>query len=403
QEELQSSTLGEIGSFKNGINKGKEDFGRGVPFVNLMDVFGKSVVEEIDLELVDASPKEVQLYSLKKGDVLFIRSSVKREGVGETALLIKDLPNTVYSGFLIRFRSNESLLFDSFKRYCFWDRRFRNRLISLSTTSANTNINQESLQSLGLIYPSLPEQRKIADFLSAVDEKIRLLTEKKEKLETYKKGVMQKLFPKQGQTNPELRFKRPDGTAFPDWEEKRWSDIGHFYYGKSAPKSSISLDAPTPCVRYGELYSTYDEIIEEIKSYTNTPVKDLKFSKGGEVLVPRVGEDPLDFANCSYLPFKGVAIGEMISVFNTKENGEYLTFYINGQLRRDLGRLVEGGSVANLYFRYLEDIRIKIPSREEQAAIVDFIKSVRSKIALIESKIDQMKGFKKGLLQQMFV
>lgn len=63
---------------------------------------------------------------------------------------------------------------------------------------------------------------------------------------------------------PALRFSEFSG----EWKKQRISDIGHFYYGKSAPKFSLSLDAPTPCVRYGELYSTYGEVITEIRSRT---------------------------------------------------------------------------------------------------------------------------------------
>ena len=83
--------LGQKGEFKNGINKGKEDFGFGVPFVNLMDVFGKTVLTEDNFGLVNASEKEVKQYELKKGDVLFIRSSVKKSGVGETIVILKDI------------------------------------------------------------------------------------------------------------------------------------------------------------------------------------------------------------------------------------------------------------------------------------------------------------------------
>ena len=144
----EEKKLGEIGEFKNGINKGKNDFGFGVPFINLMDVFGKSTISDLNLDLVNANDKELEQYELKKGDVLFIRSSVKKSGVGATSVVLKDLKNTVYSGFLIRFRDGKIRLDLNFKKYCFSFRKFRQDLISLSTTSANTNINQESLNEL---------------------------------------------------------------------------------------------------------------------------------------------------------------------------------------------------------------------------------------------------------------
>ena len=108
---------------------------------------------------------------------------------------------------------------------------------------------------------------------------------------------------------PKLRFKEFSG----DWETGIISDYGYFYYGKSAPKWSITTDAKIPCIRYGELCTTHNEIVKEIKTYTNMSKENLKFSKGGEVLVPRVGEKPLEFSKCTYLPFKDIAIGEMIA------------------------------------------------------------------------------------------
>ncbi|APG65430.1 hypothetical protein LPB136_08710 [Tenacibaculum todarodis] len=201
-----------------------------------------------------------------------------------------------------------------------------------------------------------------------------------------------------GKSIPLIRFPEFSG----EWTKKKLSDIGYFYYGKSAPKWSLSKDAKTPCVRYGELYSTFGEVVDKIHSYTNIDPKNLKFSKGGEILVPRVGEDPLDFANCSYLPFKDVAIGEMISVFNTEENGLYLTYYINGCLKKGLAKMVEGGSVSNLYFRYLEPLKINIPSLPEQQKIASFLTDVDNKITILTKKKELLEQYKKGVMQKIF-
>ncbi|MEI7999119.1 MAG: restriction endonuclease subunit S, partial [Candidatus Omnitrophota bacterium] len=192
--EWELKKMMEIGEFKNGINKGKEDFGFGFPFINLMDVFGKSTISDLKLDLVNANEKELKLYELKKGDVLFIRSSVKKSGVGETSLVLEDLKNTVFSGFLIRFRDTKLGIDLGFKKYCFAVKKFRENLIALSTTSANTNINQESLNELVIPIPSLEEQTKIANFLSAIDEKINCCTDQISKTEQYKKGLLQKMF-----------------------------------------------------------------------------------------------------------------------------------------------------------------------------------------------------------------
>ncbi|RZQ53747.1 hypothetical protein C1E23_07730 [Pseudoalteromonas phenolica] len=178
--------------------------------------------------------------------------------------------------------------------------------------------------------------------------------------------------------------------------------FGSFYYGKSAPKWSLSEDAKTPCVRYGELYSTFSGEVDSIRSYTNIPKEKLKFSSGGEVLIPRVGENPLDFSKASYLPLKDIAIGEMISVYETEENGRYITQYIRGKLTKKFARVVEGGNVSNLYFRYLEPIEIALPSLNEQKKVADLFDKLDKKINLLKKKYDLLERYKKGAMQKIF-
>lgn len=201
---------------------------------------------------------------------------------------------------------------------------------------------------------------------------------------------------------PKLRFKDNNGNDYPNWVNSTIGKSGYFYYGKSAPKWSITDTATTPCVRYGELYTTHNIIVKKIYSYTNIPKENLKFSTGNEVLVPRVGEEPLDFCKCCYLPFKDVAIGEMISVYNTKNSPLFISYMFNGTMKYKFARLVEGGNVSNLYYSYLENISINLPCLEEQKKIANFLSTVDKKITNLENIITSLENQKKGLLQQIF-
>jgi type I restriction enzyme S subunit len=193
-EDWEVKTLGELGKFKNGINKGKEEFGHGFPFVNLMDVFGIATVSNnSDFGLVNSSADERKLYELNKGDVLFVRSSVKPEGVGLTTLVCEVLPDTVFSGFLIRFRDS-GLLNLEYKKYCFGLNGFRTRLIANSTVSANTNVNQDALKALRLAFPpEKKEQTAIATVLTDMDAEIAALEQRRDKTRDLKQGMMQEL------------------------------------------------------------------------------------------------------------------------------------------------------------------------------------------------------------------
>lgn len=199
---------------------------------------------------------------------------------------------------------------------------------------------------------------------------------------------------------PELRF--PEFIEDGDWQKSTIGDIGNFYYGKSAPKWSLSDDALTPCVRYGELYTKFGTIISKIYSHTNVDPNNLRFSKGGEILIPRVGEIPQDFAkNVCFLPFPNIAIGEMISVFETTEHPIFYTHYFR-TLTKQFSEVVEGQNVKNLYYVNLEPITVGKPSYTEQKKIADCLSSLDDVIEANNKKLKLLSDHKKGLLQNLF-
>ena len=165
--------LGELGSLKNGMNFSKEAMGVGYPFVNLQNIFGNNVIDVSDLGKAMASDSQLKDYNLINGDVLFVRSSVKLEGVGEAALVPQTLENTTYSGFIIRFR-DEYGLDNNFKRFVFGIDSVRNQIMSQATNSANKNISQSVLENLELAIPSKSEQQKIGAYFSNLDYLITL-------------------------------------------------------------------------------------------------------------------------------------------------------------------------------------------------------------------------------------
>ena len=185
--------LGELGSLKNGMNFSKDAMGHGFHFVNLQNIFGNNVVNVNALGLADATEKQLLEYSLIEGDVLFVRSSVKLEGVGEAALVPESLENTTYSGFIIRFRDEYGLNND-FKKYIFWTQKVRNQIMSQATNSANKNISQGVLENLTFEVPSFDEQAKIGEFFTNLDHLITLHQRKLEKLKILKKACLEKMF-----------------------------------------------------------------------------------------------------------------------------------------------------------------------------------------------------------------
>ena len=165
--------LGELGSLKNGMNFSKEAMGVGFPFVNLQNIFGNNVIDVSDLGKAMASESQLKDYNLLEGDALFVRSSVKLEGVGEAAIVPHNLENTTYSGFIIRFR-DEYGLDNDFKRFVFGIESVRNQIMAQATNSANKNISQSVLENLDLAIPSKSEQQKIGAYFNNLDHLITL-------------------------------------------------------------------------------------------------------------------------------------------------------------------------------------------------------------------------------------
>ena len=198
---------------------------------------------------------------------------------------------------------------------------------------------------------------------------------------------------------PAIRYK-----GFTDtWEQRKVGEWGNFYYGHSCPKWSVTEDATTPCIRYGEMYTKFGCKIDRVYSYTNIPKENLKFSKGTEVLVPRVGEDPMDYNHCTWLSLANVAIGEMISVYNTEQNPLFTAIMFNATLKYEFAKRVEGGSVTNLYYEKLLEIPVSFPIIEEQKKIASFFENLDTLITLHQRKLFSCKKRARKFLALSFV
>jgi type I restriction enzyme S subunit len=390
--------LSDLGNFKNGLNKSKEDFGHGLPFINLMDVFGKSVISNKNLGLVNSTKKELEAYSLQQGDILFIRSSVKKEGVGETALVLDNLENTTYSGFLIRFRENSDDLDLLYKKYCFKTKKFRNRLLSLSTTSANTNINQELLNLLKLNLPLKPEQQKIAKFLTSTDQKIEQLNQKRTLFGSYKKGLMQKIF------SQEIRFKRDDGGEFEDWVEKRLSDLLIIQRGASPrPIQAFIAKKGVNWIKIGDIAEGAKYIEKTREKITHEGSKKSRMIQPDDFIL----SNSMSFGRPYISKISGCIHDGWLLLRNIDNhilsNNFLYELLSSEKIKKQFKSLAAGSTVNNLKSETVKTVKIQLPSIKEQNKIATFLTSIDQKITQTTQELEQMKHFKKGLLQGMFV
>ena len=166
ENKIKIVKLGELFEFKNGINKEKSSFGKGTPIINYVNVYKKNKIYFEDLQgLVKATDDELIRYKVKRGDVFFTRTSETIEEIGFTSVLLEDIENCVFSGFLLRARPLTDLLLPEYCAYCFSTNSMRNAIIRKSTYTTRALINGTSLSQIEIPLPPLEVQKRIVEVL----------------------------------------------------------------------------------------------------------------------------------------------------------------------------------------------------------------------------------------------
>jgi type I restriction enzyme S subunit len=202
----------------------------------------------------------------------------------------------------------------------------------------------------------------------------------------------------EGDLLPELRFKGFDE----EWKETLLDNIAEFRKGKGISKSDIFDDGTLECIRYGELYTTYNELIVNVVSKTNLPLKGLELSEYNDVIIPASGETQLDIATASCVLKSGVALSGDLNIIRSSLNGIFLSFYLNNKKKLEIAKLAQGSSVVHLYSSQLKSLKLNIPSLPEQQKIASFLSAVDEKIQQLTRKKGLLEQYKKGVMQQLF-
>lgn len=200
---------------------------------------------------------------------------------------------------------------------------------------------------------------------------------------------------------PKIRFSE----FTKDWDNSAFSTvINKSFKGKGIAKKDITSDGQQLCIRYGELYTTYGNVIDIVKSKTNTSIESCVLSKGGELLFPSSGETPEDIATFHSLNSKNIALGGDINAIEFK-NGQFSDFYayyLSSFKKRDVAKYAQGHSVVHLYFSALRNMKIYYPEMQEQEKIAKFLRQVDSLIANLTQQKAKLEEHKKGVMQKIF-
>ena len=238
------------------------------------------------------------------------------------------------------------------------------------------SIDIEGMKTIRIPWASYPEQKSIGDFLTHLDILITLHQRKYEKLVNIKKSMLDKMFPQNGASVPEIRFK-----GFTDpWEQRKLGEIAFFSKGVGYSKNDLCEEG-TPIILYGRLYTKYETCIFDVDTFVKEKAGSV-YSKGGEVIVPASGETAEDISIASVVVKPGILLGGDLNVVSptAEYDSAFLALTISsGATHKYLSSLAQGKSVVHLHNADIQSVSAKFPTKREQ-----------EKIHLLFGKIDTL-------------
>ena len=361
-------------------------------------------------ELVPVINVEVDLsrYSEEKycqeGDLVIADASEGYADIGKTIEIVNLNNERILAGlhtFLARPNKYEMAL--GFAGYLMQSWRVRKQVMVIAQGSKVLGLATGRLGKVKLNIPKFSEQQKIASFLITVDEKLKQLTKKKDLLQDYKKGIMQKIF------SQELRFKDEFGNNYPDWEEKKLGEVGVTFNGLTG-KTKEDFGRGKPYIQYMQIFNSAKIDTSKFGYVDVKEGEKQKTAKYGDVFFTTSSETPMEIGYASVLTEDTEELYLNSFCFGYRPNSlnelypDFASYLFRSEsLRKQIVKLAQGSTRYNMSKVQLMKVLIQLPSLEEQQKIANFLSSLDSKIELVSNQIENTKAFKKGLLQQMFV
>ena len=260
-------------------------------------------------------------------------------------------------------------------------------------------IGKKEISECKLGIPSLPEQRKIAAFLSAIDTHLELLKSELSKWEQFKKGMLQKIF------HQEVRFKAYDGSMYPEWVEKRLGEIGKLLNGYGFDSKSYCKSGKYRIVTIkniqGSKYITLSDTDDFIMELPYN-LKEYQILKERDILISMTGNIGRVSYNKGVLNLLNQRVG-LLRVHDGVCKSYVYEILSSSKFKSQMEYLAEGAAQLNISKAMVESFVLSLPSLPEQQKIADLFLSIDQMIELSRQEVEYWKKKKKGLLQQMFV
>ncbi|MDC0100615.1 restriction endonuclease subunit S [Crocinitomicaceae bacterium] len=376
------------GNYGGSYPKSEEFVEEGIPFLTSKALGGNGILKEDKVDFLTLEKhQELKKAHLKLNDVLFTN---RGSNVGSIGFTDERIAHGNIGPQLTLLRSNLKIITPHFLYQIMTSNIIKKQVSSQDSGSAMNFFGIGATSKFKFSIPSLPEQEKIASFLSAVDEKIQQFTKKKALLEQYKKGVMQQLF------SGQVRFKDKNGNLYPDWEEKRFGLEISEYKGKSKVNDEYEVltSSNKGLMLQSEYYGENRLTGRDNLGFNIVPENHITF---------RSRSDNRKFTfNLNNLGLTGV-ISTYYPVFKSSNGSSFFIIEMLNYNQNFIGKYSVGTSQTVLSMSELKRIKFKFPCSEEQQKIASYLSRIDTKIEAVNNQTTQTQTFKKGLLQQMFV
>ena len=273
-----------------------------------------------------------------------------------------------------------------------WD--FINRALKYQqgTVYERMAVSPEDFISIKCCFPQKAEQTRLAEFITLLDKRIAAQGKYVESLKKYKRGVVRTLLSPKHCSIKNVK-----------WTTSRIGDIGTFIKGAPLSKADISLEG-TPFILYGELYTTYNEVISNVVRKTQASVDKQYYSQIGDVIIPTSGETPEEISTASCVMLPDIILAGDLNIYRcTQVDGRIMSYILNHVVNDRIARIAQGKSVVHVQAAELSKIEITYPDPFSQKTIIAILAAISDRIDQSNAELRLLHELRKALLQKLFI
>ena len=387
--------LDEIANFSKGVGYSKNDLcEEGTPIILYGRLYTKYETSIFDVDTF-VKEKAGSVYS-KGGEVIVPASGETAEDISIASVVVK--PGILLGGDL-NIVSPTTEYDSAFLALTISSGAAHEYLSSLAQGKSVVHLHNADIQSVSAKFPTKREQEKIHLLFGKIDTLITLHQRKYERLVNIKKSMLDKMFPKNGASVPEIRFK-----GFTDpWEQRKLGEIA-----KEVVRNDPASDAPIMMITAGNGFIeqsdryAFNNAGESLKKYILLECGELAYNHGASKLRPYGSCFALTTVEKARIPF----VYHCFSV--EKSNPEFLSIELNGaNVENQLRKIVSSGArmdgLLNIAYSEYTEVTVQLPKKEEQDWIAKFFKHLDTLITLHQRKLEKLQNIKKSCLEKMFV